>query len=1190
MAHTPHPSAKHRASPERPYWSRVLRALREARGITQDGWAAQLGYGRATIKRWEAGEAVPSAGAEALLIEACRERGLFRAFEQGPLRGKTVTPESLRDLLVEARLGTSPSQVRQPPASAEPGKGSDPTEAPVLPDDVPAERRQLTVVVCGLADAAALAMELDPEELCEVREAHQAACAAASRRFDGYIAGQFTDRLFIYFGYPLAHEDDARRAVHAALGMLADMKELNARLGRQLGRTLAVRIGIHTGMVVAGEQHGGGQPEAALIVGGTADIAALLQNEAAADTVVISPATHRLVDGYFACRAPGIRLLQGVAEPLPLYQVLHATAARSRLDLAGPGGLTPLVGREQELGLLLERWRHVSTGAGQAVALSGEPGIGKSRLLQALKERLAGAPYVLLECHCSPYHQSSAFYPITEMLKRMAGFGEDGTPTEKLATLEAVLRRYGLSSIDILPLFAALLGVPFTAPNTLPTVLPEQQKRQTLEAVLLLLLRMAAQQPLLFVVEDLHWCDASTLELLDLVIEQLPTTRVLALLTLRPEFTPPWPLRAHLTHLTLGRLPQEQTEALIERVAGRKPLPNVVIRQVALRADGVPLFVEELTRAVLESGVLKEAEDRYELRGLLFSLAIPVTLQDSLRARLDRLGSAREVAQWGASLGREFTYTVLRAVCPLDEVSLQRALGRLVDAELLYPRGVPPHATYLFKHALVQEAAYQSLLRSKRQLYHRQIAQVLTERLPELADTQPELIAHHFTEAGLKEQAIAYWQRAGQRAIERSANAEALVHLTRGLGVLQSLPQAPERLQQELELQTALGLVLMPSKGYGSAEVESVYRRALELCRQIGETPRRFSVLRGLWEFYDLRADTRTARLLAEELLRLADAEGDRGLQVIAHHVLGETLLWPGEFQRALEHTEQAIGLYNPQAHRTLAFLHGGYDAGVVCRTWAAHALWYLGFPDQALQRCREALTLARELAHPHTLTFALSHAAVLHQSRREAQAAREQAEAAIAIATDAGFEFWVAFATILRGWALAEQGEASEGIAQIRRGIAGYRAAGAELEVPLWLALLAQACSMAGQYEEAFAAVAEGLENSNTHGVRFYEAELHRLKGELLLDQPQPDPQQAEACFHAAMNIADQQQAKSLALRAATSLGHLWQKQGKRSEAHQMLSMIYDWFAEGFHTADLTAARDLLEATRTNPSPHGSL
>jgi predicted ATPase len=939
---------------------------------------------------------------------------------------------------------------------------------------------------------------------------------------------------------------------------------------------LAVRLGIHTGVVVVGDIGGGARHEQ-LALGETPNLAARLQGLAAPDTVVISGATYRLVQGLFECHDLGPHTLKGVSTPIPVYRVLRETSSQSRLEAASGTGLTRLVGRQYEVELLLERWAQVRQGLGQVVVLSGEPGIGKSRLVQVLKVYLAGEPHVCWECRCSPYYQNSPLYPVIDLLQRALQFERDDAPAEKLSKLERALTPYPLPLPEVVPLFASLLSLPLPERYSPLDLTPERQRQKTLEAVLSLLLALSAQQPVLFIVEDLHWIDPSTLELLSLLVNQAPTAHIFTLLTCRPEFRPLWSLRAHLASLTLSRLPRTQTEVMVERVAGGKTLPAEVHQQVVAKTDGVPLFVEELTKMVLESGLLQEQEDRYELAGPLPPLAIPATLQDSLMARLDRLVAAKGVAQLGATLGRQFPYQLLQAVSQLDEVSLQRELGRLIEAELFFQQGAPPQATYRFKHALIQEAAYQSLLKSTRQRSHQRIAEVLEARFPETAETQPELLAHHYTEAGLGEQAVGYWERAGKRAIQRSANVEAVSHLTNGLKVLATLTDTPDRTEQELALQTALGPALIATKGYAALEVEQAYARARELCRQVGETPRLVPVLFGLRLFYQQRAEFHIARELEEQLFHLAQRVQDPGLLLVAYQALGATSYWLGELAQARADLEQGMALYDPQQHRSLTF--GAIQhPGVTCLAFVARALWALGYPAQALQRSQDAVALAQELSHPFSLAYALGCAAALHQLRREGPVTQERAEAAMALSREQGFALWLAMGTTLRGWALVAQGQEAEGIAQVRQGLAAYKATGTAVGQPYLLALLAEAYAKHGQAEEGLGVLAEALAAVHHSGERCYEAELYRLKGELLLARPAEHYAEAEACFWQAIAIARRQQAKSLELRAAMSLARLWQRQGKHAEARQLLAEVYGWFTEGFDTADLQEAKALLQ------------
>jgi class 3 adenylate cyclase len=721
---------------------------------------------------------------------------------------------------------------------------------PATPRSADAERRQLTVMFCDLVDSTVLSGQLDPEDLREVVRAYQEVCATVIARFEGHIAQYFGDGLLVYFGYPLAHEDDAQRAVRAGPGIVEALVQLNTRLAQERGVQLAVRLGVHTGLVVVGKMGGEGRQEQ-LALGEPPNLAARLQGTAAPNTLVISATTFQLLGGFFACQPLGAPLLKGQAQPLAAYRVRYESMARSRRDVVGSTGLTPLVGREPEVGLLRERWAQVKDGTGQVVLLSSEAGIGKSRLVRGLMEYVATEPQAwLTPCQCSPYYQHTALYPWIELLERVAlRFEREESSPQKLGKLEGFVVQYGLPLAEAVSLFAALLSLPPTTDYAPLTASPEQQKQMTLHALLTILLRIAAQQPVLFVMEDLHWVDPSTLEWLTLLVDQGPIARLLALFTCRPDFSPPWTGRSHLAQVTLNRLPRRQDAEMAGRVAHNKPLPREVVAQVVAKTLGMPLCVEELPTMVLESGLFQEHEERYALTGCLPPLAIPATLRDSLMARLDRLAAAKGLAQLGATLGREFAYALLRAVSPWDEATLQRGLQQLVAAEFLYQRGLPPQATYLFKHALIQAAAYQSLLRSTRQQYHQRIAQVLEAQFAETVERQPELVAHQYTEAGLSAQAISYRQRAGQRAVERSANLEAVVHLTQGLELLAMLPDTPERAPQELVMQATLGPSLMATKGYAAPGVEHAYARARDLCQQVGETPQLFPVLRGLTFF-----------------------------------------------------------------------------------------------------------------------------------------------------------------------------------------------------------------------------------------------------------------------------------------------------------------------------------------------------
>jgi class 3 adenylate cyclase/predicted ATPase len=1036
---------------------------------------------------------------------------------------------------------------------------------------------------CDLVGATALSEQFDPEDLRELLREYQAVCAAAISRFDGQIIQYLGDGLLVYFGYPRAHEDDAQRAVRAGLTIVEDMAGLTSRLERDRGVALAVRLGIHTGLVVAGEMGAAGWRET-LAVGETPNVAARLQSLADANTVVISHATYRLTQGFFACQPMGAHPLRGISQPMELYRVLHETGARGRLDITAPAGLTSLVGREYEIGLLRECWTEVQTDRGRVVLLSGEAGIGKSRLVQVLKEHVAEAPHALLEFRCSPYHQNSALYPVIDSLQRRFQFRREDTPADKLRHLEEGLAPYDVALPEVVPLFAALLSVPLAAPYAPLGLPPQRQRQKTLEALLTVVQALVILQPVLFLVEDLHWADPSTLELLTLLIDQAPPAGLLTLLTFRPDFTPPWAARPHLTLLTLTRFERPEVEAIVQRVAGGKALPPDLLRQIVLKTDGIPLFIEELTKMLLESGALRAINGHYELAGPMSALTIPTTLHDSLMARLDRLSSIKEVAQLGATIGREFSYEVLRAVYPLDDPTLQEGLARLVEAELVYQRGAPPQATYLFKHALIQDAAYQSLLKSKRQQYHPQIARVLEERFPEIVETQPELLAHHYTAAGLKEQAIPYWQRAGQRAMQRSGNTEAIAHFSQALALLGALPETSDRIRQELTLQTALGAPMIATKSYGAPEVERIYARARELCDRVGETPQLIPTLFGLLGFYLVRGKLNAGRDLAEQIFALA-ARAEASSFPEAHFGLGMTLFYLGELTRGRSVLQRGIALHNPERHRTLVELYA-FDPGAGCRRALGLALWLLGYPDQALQQSREAIRLEQARAHAYGLAGALAFGAVLHQHRREEEDVLERAEATIRISADLGFPYWTVWGRILRAWVRSERAQPpvdgrqrTESLAEIRETLAGYAASGAEVIVPYWLALLAEVARRTGQVEEGLSALTEAFVVVERTGERWWEAELHRLHGELSLARAGANEDAAEAAFRRALGIAREQSARSLELRAALSIGRLLgRRQGRRGEAREMVAQVYGWFTEGFDTTDLKEARAWLE------------
>ncbi|WP_256872723.1 AAA family ATPase, partial [Candidatus Entotheonella palauensis] len=921
-----------------------------------------------------------------------------------------------------------------------------------------AERRQLTVMFCDLVGSTDLSSQLDPEDLREVVRAYQETAAEVIGRYEGHIAQYLGDGLLIYFGFPVAHEDDAQRAIYTGLEIPEAIADLNTRLKSEHGVELAVRIGIHTGPVVVGEMGGGGRHEN-LALGETPNIAARLEGLAQANTAVLSPVTAQLVQRSFVLEALGPHELKGVADPMMLYSVVSPREAEHDEHERMLGGFESLVGRDEEIGLLLRRWEQSKEGQGQVVLISGEAGLGKSSLVEGLRAHVRQEGYMRLAFRCSPYTENSALHPVINQVQQVLAWQREDSADVRLAKLEQHLSAYQFPSEESVPLLASLLSLPLPE-DRYPalTLTPHQQRQQLHDTLVSWMLEEAEKQPLLAVWEDLHWADPSTLDLLEQLIDEVPTVAMMNVLAYRPAFTPPWPNGSQLTPLVLNRLERIHIEAFVQRLAGGKPLPAEVTAHIVTKTDGVPLYVEELTKMLLESELIEEKSESYVLSGPLSEATIPATLQDSLMARLDSLPSVKEVAQLGSVLGREFAYDMLQALTALEELTLQAGLTQLVDHELLYQRGRIPRAKYIFRHALIRDAAYQSLLRRTRQQFHQQVAELLEARFPEIVDTQPELVAHHYTEAGLAEAAIGYWQQAGQRATQGSAYAEAIAHLRQGLALLATLPETPEHLQRELDVQVTLAQSLFTTRGMGHPEVEQAYVRARELCEQIGDTHLLFPVLRGLILYYQLQGQLKIAAQLGQQQLRLAQAQTEPERLMIAHNALGQVLFYQGDLASAQTHHAEALTIYNAQEDRVRTVKLYGFDIGVATHIWLAREMCYLGFPDQALQHSQAALALAQEVAHPYILSFALVFTAEVYQSRREALAAHAQAANAMTLATEHGFTQWSAYGLVFHGRALTMQGQGKQGIAEMRQGIDAAQTQGAHVWQPYFLVLLAEA------------------------------------------------------------------------------------------------------------------------------------
>jgi len=1045
-------------------------------------------------------------------------------------------------------------------------------EAPVALREtrLEAERRQLTVLFCDLVGSTVLSERLDPEDMREVIGAYQDTCARAIARFGGFVAKFKRDRVLVYFGYPRAHEDEAERAVRAGL-TLADMV---SQLKAPTGEALAVRIGVATGLVVVGDLIGEGTAQEQAVFGETPNLAARLQGLAEPGTVVIGEATRRLVGGLFDLDDLGLQQLRGFVQPLRAWRVAGERAAEGRFDARHGAGLTPLVGREEEIALLLRRWRQAGDGEGQVVLLAGEPGIGKSRLVRDLRARLEAEPHVRLLYQCSPYHTTSPLHPLIEQLERAAGIARGDALETRLDKLEALLAR-GTDRLDeTVPLIAGLLGIPTGGRYALPELTPQRQKQLTLDALVDQLDGLSAEQPVLLVYEDVHWIDPSTEELLGRAIARIRGLPVLAIITFRPEFSPPWPRQPHVSVQTLTRLGPGEGAAMVDQVVGAKTLPAEVAAQIVAKTEGVPLFVEELTKAVLESELLKDVGDRYELTGPLPPLAIPSTLQDSLLARLDHLATVKEVAQIGAAIGRVFSYPLLAAVADRPELELAVALQQLVQSELVFPRGTPPDATYSFKHALVRDAAYDTLLKSRRVQLHARIAQVLEQQFSGEPEAQPELLAHHCAQAGLAARAVEYWHEAGQQAIARSAMKEAVAHLAAGLDLLHGLPGSQAL---ELDLQLALGGALAAVDGHGMPGTAQAYERAVDLSRASGRKDMLYPALDGLMTCHFSRGELADAVRLGRDFLALTREDDKIAPQIVAGMDLGTVLLSRGELDAAAHHLKEAISLHDRVEHEALRLVYS-YDPLVICQGYLAWALVALGFPDKAVESSASSIARAQSIQHPLSLGFALARAAAVYELRRDVDAVGALAADLHTLAAEQGFGTYSVVATFYRGWVLAQGGDAEEGLRLLHGGLAAFCARGDEEFFPHSLSVVAEAASGAGTLDVALKLIAEGLERVERNEEHWFEAELHRLKGETLLALSPEHTAEAEASYHQALTVACDQDARLWELRAATSLARLWRDQGRRQQAHNLLAPIYDWFTEGFDTADLKHAMALLD------------
>lgn len=1066
-----------------------------------------------------------------------------------------------------------------PKTAARAAPASQPPGVRALEAEFEGERRQLTVMFCDVVGSTALSELLDPEELRDVMIRYQEMCGEIIGRFEAHIAKYLGDGILVYFGFPRAHEDDALRAVRAGLEIVGGVPALNARLNREHPErppmNLQLRVGIHTGLVVVGAVGGSDYREQGAVVGETPNIAARLQDLAEPGTVVVSGVTRQLLRGNFEFQDQGSHQLKGITRAIGVYRAIGE--ASGRRGKTGTRVISPLIGRESEARELIEAWEKARRGERQVALISGEAGIGKSRLLHALQDHLDGAPHALLDVQGSSYCTDSALYPIIDLLQRVLEIGRDDGPEERLVKLESFLNGYERG--EDLGLFAALLSIARPGGKSISEATPERQKRETLRALEAVICRMAELQPLVVQVEDLHWVDPSTLELIRLLVEGEEPAPLLLVMTFRPSFVAPWGTRPNLRHIALNKLTRNQIKTLVEEVTGGKALPAEVMGEILVKTDGVPLFVEELTKMVIESDLLREREDRFELKGPLKPLEIPATLQDSLMARLDRLPTVKRIAQLGAALGREFAYDLIKAVSPIeDEAQLREELNRLVEAEVFYQRGRPPDSEYIFRHALIQETAYQSLLKRTRQQYHKKIAEAMRERFPKIAELQPELLANHYTQAGMREDAVKFWQKAGRRALDRSAHLEAVSQFTKALDLVKAMPTGPERVQAELVLQSSLGLALMSTRGYGAAEVERAYTRAMELCQQVGHTPHVLPVKFGLWGYYLLRAELDAATELGKQCMAQAEMAKYPYLLEQANFTMGMTLFWLGELDTARAHFENGIRQYD-ENYRKSHVLPAIQDPSVGSRAVLALVLWLMGEPEKAYRSAQDAIALAEDLRHPFSQAFAASFTCLLYQLAGNLERTAELTHQSMDLCSEQSFSFYLSMAIILQGWSMTLKQSPEEGIERIAEGLATYRETGAKLGRPYFLALLAEAHGRRGQPERGLEILEKATKEAVESRQLYYEAELYRFRGDLLLRLNPDDVEGAGEAYERALETARRQKARSLELRAAIALAPLLVNLQRKDEARGLLRGLNEDFGEANSSPDLTEARRLLQS-----------
>jgi predicted ATPase/class 3 adenylate cyclase len=1045
------------------------------------------------------------------------------------------------------------------------------------------ERKQVTVLFADTKGSMELLADRDPEEARKLLDPVLENMMEAVHRYEGTVNQVMGDGIMALFGAPLAHEDHAVRACYAAMRMQESVKKYAVEIQRVKGIPIQIRLGLNSGEVVV-RSIGSDLKMDYTAVGQTTHLAARMEQMAMPGSILMTAGTFSLTEGFVQVKPLGPVNVKGLNEPVDVYEITGAGPVRSRLQAAAARGLTRFIGRTAEFETLCQALERAGASRGQVMALVGEPGVGKSRLFWEFTHSRRTVDWLILESGSVSYGKATAYLPVIDLLKAYFDIEDRDDVRKVREKITGKLLTLDKSLETTLPAFLTLLDVEVDDPSAgsgqaiWQNLDPPQRHQRTLEAIKRLLLRESQVQPLLLVIEDLHWIDSETQALLDSLIESLPTARLLLLVNYRPEYQHGWGNKMYYTQLRIDPLPPESADELLQALLGDdgnlQPLKELLIQ----RTEGNPFFLEESVRTLVETKVLLGERGSYRLARTIESTQVPATVQAVLAARIDRLPpEEKRLLQSAAVIGKDVPFPLLQAIADQPEEELRRGLARLQAAEFFYETSLFPDPEYTFKHALTHEVAYGSVLQDRRRALHTRIVDSIEELYPDRLAEQVEWLAHHALRGEVWEKAVTYLHQAGKKSAARSAYRDAATCFQRALEALRYLPQTKATLQQSISIRLDLGPALIATTATSAPEVEQTYIEARELCERLGETPQLFTVLWALARIHDSRGELNVGRELGEQLLKLAQRSQDPALLLEAHHELWANLSSLGELTSAQTHLERGFALYDLPKHKHHAFLFGGHDPGVCCGHHAATVLWLLGYPDQALQKSQNSLALARELSHPYSMAHALFWAAWLHQHRGESQAVQARIEEGMKLATEQGFPRWLGRGTVLRGWLLVEQGQQEAGIMQMLEGMDLRRArAAAVRDDTYYAALLAEAYRTTGRSFEGLNVVTEALAKVQQTGSRIYEAELYRIKGELLRNQTTPNA--TERCFREAIEVARRQEAKSLELRAAMSLSRLWKKQGKKVEARQLLGEIYGWFTEGFDTADLKVAKALFE------------